>query len=100
MNLTGQWAREKVGITDPAKAPNHAFRHRMEDELRAADVAEDVRDAILGAREEDHGDALRVPWEALRRLADGVRGCRCPDASRAQMRPDLTRGATRWCSLP
>jgi len=36
-----------IGITNPAKT-EHSFRHRAEDRLRAADVPEDVRDALLG----------------------------------------------------
>ncbi|MGG5822390.1 DUF6538 domain-containing protein [Falsiroseomonas sp. HW251] len=47
-NAVSSWVRRSVGITDARKAPNHSWRHRMEDELRAAEVSEDVRDAILG----------------------------------------------------
>lgn len=71
-NVTGKWIRERVGLTDPAKAPNHAFRHRMEDELRTAEVPEDVRDAILGHARKTTGRLYGIRGEALRRLADGV----------------------------
>ena len=47
-NVIGTWVRQKAGITDPAKAPDHSWRHRVEDELRAAEISEDVRDAITG----------------------------------------------------
>jgi len=32
-------------MIDKQKSPNHAFRHRLEDEMRAAEVPEDARDA-------------------------------------------------------
>jgi integrase len=47
-NVIGNWARTRAGITDPKKAPDHSWRHRVEDELRAQEVPEDVRDAITG----------------------------------------------------
>ena len=47
-NVVGLWVRKVVGITDPQKAPDHSWRHRVEDELRAAEAPEDARDAILG----------------------------------------------------
>ena len=71
-NVTGEWVRNVVGITDPAKAPNHSFRHRMEDELRAAEVAEDVRDAILGHARKTTGRQYGVRGEALKRLHAGL----------------------------
>ena len=71
-NVTGKWVRQKVGITDPAKAPNHSFRHRMEDELRAAEVPQDVRDAILGHATKSTGRLYGVRGEALKRLAEGI----------------------------
>jgi integrase len=46
--LLGRWVRTKVGITDTRYAPDHSWRHRIEDELRIAEVPEDARDAITG----------------------------------------------------
>lgn len=43
-----RWMRNKVGITDPAKAPAHSWRHRMEDELRKVRASPEVQDAITG----------------------------------------------------
>jgi integrase len=37
-----------IGITDPAKAPAHSWRHRAQDRLRAASCPEDIREALLG----------------------------------------------------
>lgn len=68
-NVTGKWVRETVGIDDPRKAPNHSFRHRMEDEMRAAEVPEDVRDAIVGHARKTTGAVYGVRGEALRRLS-------------------------------
>ncbi|MGI4976923.1 MAG: tyrosine-type recombinase/integrase [Janthinobacterium lividum] len=67
-NVVGVWVREVVGITDPAKAPNHAWRHRMEDELRSVEVPEDARDAILGHARKTTGRHYGVRGEALKRL--------------------------------
>lgn len=67
-NLLGKWARNIAGITDSRKAPNHSWRHRMEDELRAAEVPEDVRDAILGHARKTVGRQYGVRKEALKRL--------------------------------
>jgi len=67
-NVTGIWARKTAGITDPAKAPDHSWRHRVEDELRAAEVPEDVRDAITGHARKTTGRQYGVRGEALKRL--------------------------------
>jgi integrase len=66
--VTGRWVREAVGITDPRKAPDHSWRHRMEDELRAVETPEDVRDALLGHARKTMGRTYGVRGEALRRL--------------------------------
>ncbi len=66
-NLIGKWVR-RVGITDPDKAPDHSWRHRIEDELRAAEVPEDVRDAIVGHSRKTTGRQYGVRGEALTRL--------------------------------
>jgi integrase len=67
-NVVGKWVREKVGITDKRKGPDHSWRHRMEDELRAAEVPEDARDAIVGRSRKTTGRIYGVRGEALARL--------------------------------
>jgi integrase len=42
--------RGTVGITDEKKGPSHSWRHRFEDEGRAAGIEEDIRDALSGHR--------------------------------------------------
>ena len=37
-----------IGINDPDKAPMHSFRHRAAKRMRAANIPEDVREAIGG----------------------------------------------------
>jgi len=66
--LIGRWARQKAEIIDPAKAPDHSWRHRFEDELRTAEVPEDVRDAIVGHTRKTTGRLYGVRGEALARL--------------------------------
>jgi integrase len=66
--VVGRWVRETVGITDTRKAPDHSWRHRMEDELRAVETPEDVRDAILGHARKTVGRTYGVRGEALKRL--------------------------------
>ena len=67
-NVVGLWVRKTVGITDPLKAPDHSWRHRVEDELRAAEAPEDARDAILGHSRRTTGRQYGVRGEALSRL--------------------------------
>jgi integrase len=71
-NLVGEWVRKTVGITDKQKAPNHSWRHRMEDELRAAEVIESDRDAIIGHARKTVGRTYGVRGEALARLHRGL----------------------------
>jgi integrase len=66
--VIGRWVRETVRFTDPLKAPDHSWRHRMEDELRAVEVPEDARDAILGHTRKTTGRQYGVRGEALTRL--------------------------------
>lgn len=66
--VVGRWVRNTVGITDEAKAPNHSWRHRIEDEMRSAEVPEDARDAITGHARKTTGRNYGVRREALRRL--------------------------------
>ncbi len=66
--VTGKWVRKVVGITDPQKAPNHSFRHRLEDEMRNAEIPEDARDAIVGHARKTTGRLYGTRGEALKRL--------------------------------
>lgn len=68
----GRWVHDVVGIDDPRKAPNHSWRHRVEDELRAAGVDESLRDAILGHARKTTGRHYGIRGESLRSLADAV----------------------------
>jgi integrase len=76
--LTGRWMRKVVGITDPGKVPNHSWRHRMEDQLRIADVRPEVVDAITGRQNPRNAGAgygkgfRRMPAAVLKEL------CRIP----------------------
>lgn len=67
-NVIGKWVRNTVGITDPQKAPDHSWRHRVEDELRAVEAPEEVRDAIIGHTRKTTGGLYGVRGEALKRL--------------------------------
>jgi integrase len=69
----GRWVRDVVGISHPRKVPNHSWRHRVEDELRAAGVDESLRDAILGHARKTTGRHYGIRGESLRSLADAVR---------------------------
>jgi len=77
-NVVGKWVRVTVGITDARKAPDHSWRHRMEDELRNADVPEDVRDAIAGHARKTVGRVYGVRGESLRRLSQAIERLRPP----------------------
>lgn len=44
----GRWTRGKLNLKDQKKAPAHSWRHRMEDELRKANVHPELMDAITG----------------------------------------------------
>ena len=70
--------RDTVGINDTGKAPNQSWRHRMEDELRAVEVPEDVRDTILGHTRKTTGRHHGVRGEALARLHRQLTRTRTP----------------------
>ena len=69
-NLLGAWVRTTVGIQDPDLAPSHSWRHRVEDELRAAGVEEYLRDALLGHARKTMGRVYGVRGESLVSLAE------------------------------
>ena len=68
VDALGTWAKDVAGIKDRRKAPNHSWRHRVEDELRAVEVPEDVRDAIVGHARRTTGRLYGLRGEALARL--------------------------------
>jgi integrase len=88
----GRWVREKVGITDPDKVPNHSWRHRVEDELRAAGVEESIRDAITGHARKTTGRQYGVRGESLARLAEAV--------GRIPVPPGLGKGRIKTSFTP
>ncbi|WP_270933479.1 DUF6538 domain-containing protein [Falsiroseomonas oryzae] len=47
-NQHGRWLKAIVGITDPAVAPAHSWRHRIQDELRKIRAHPEIIDAITG----------------------------------------------------
>jgi integrase len=69
-----RWVRLKVGVTDPRKDPAHAWRHRMEDELRKIRALPEVQDAITGRNNPrnagaGYGDGFRrLPGDVLNDL--------------------------------
>jgi integrase len=78
-NVIGKWVRQTVGITDPQKAPDHSWRHRVEDELRAAEVPEDARDAITGHARQTTGRQYGVRGDSLKRLHRSLARIPVPD---------------------
>ena len=71
----GRWVRgEKVGITDPRKAPNHSWRHRFKSECRDAWLPDEVKNALLGhddgSAAQDYGEFYirTVLYEAITKI--------------------------------
>jgi integrase len=71
----GRWVRgEKVGITDPRKAPNHSWRHRFKSECRDAWLPDKVQNALLGhddgSAAQDYGEFYirTVLYEAVAKI--------------------------------
>jgi integrase len=52
----GRWVRNKVGITDKRKAPNHSWRHRFADQCKKVGIPRELRFAIEGHAATDVGD--------------------------------------------
>ena len=71
----GRWLRKVVGIKDPKKAPNHSWRHRIEDDLRRVRALPELVDAITGRHNPrnagaGYGNGFRgMPDEVLKDLA-------------------------------
>jgi integrase len=82
-NIVGAWVRETVGIKDERKAPNHSWRHRMEDALREAGTYEADRDAILGHARKTVGRQYGLKGEPLARLHAEVSKVKLPENLRA-----------------
>jgi len=74
----GRWVRKTVGITDPAKAPNHAWRHRFKDACREAGIPVDIHDHLTGHRPMNvgarYGMALGVLAGAVEKLPNPMAG--------------------------
>jgi integrase len=70
--VIGRWVRKTLGIKDPHKDPNCAWRHRFKDQCRAAGVAKDLRDAIMGHASGDMADTHGSEGFPLRVLAEAV----------------------------
>jgi integrase len=70
----GRWIRGKIGITDTRKAPDHSWRHRIQDELRKVRAPDEVVDAITGRSNPRNAGAgygkgfRRMPEETLKEL--------------------------------
>ena len=48
----GRWIRERVGIKDGRKAPNHSWRHYFKSVCRDAEIDEEYHDALTGHKGE------------------------------------------------
>jgi integrase len=69
-NVIGKWARTTGGITDPRKAPDHSWRHRIIEEMRnMRGVPEDARNAIVGHTTKSMDKQYGARGENLRRLS-------------------------------
>jgi integrase len=52
----GRWVRQKVGIVDPRIQPNHAWRHRFEDEGKRHGIPREIRFLFEGHALDTAGD--------------------------------------------
>jgi len=69
----GRWVRDKVGITDTRKAPNHSWRHRFADQCKKVGIPRELRFALEGHASSDAGDAYGSEGYPLRLLAEAIR---------------------------
>ena len=68
----GRWVRDKVGITDPRKAPNHSWRHRFADQCKKVGIPRELRFALEGHAASDVGDSYGSDGYPLSVLADAI----------------------------
>jgi integrase len=68
----GRWVRDKVGITDPRKAPNHSWRHRFADQCKKVGIPRELRFAIEGHATGDVGDTYGSEGYPLQVLAEAI----------------------------
>jgi integrase len=68
----GRWVRDKVGITDPRKAPNHSWRHRFADQCKKVSIPRELRFALEGHAASDVGDSYGSDGYPLSVLADAI----------------------------
>jgi integrase len=69
----GRWVRDKVGITDPRKAPNHSWRHRFADQCKKVGIPRELRFALEGHASSDVGDAYGSEGYPMCVLAEVIR---------------------------
>ena len=72
----GRWVREKVGITDPRKAPNHSWRHRFKTLCRDTGMRQDLEEYLTS-----HGEgtsAQRYGEYNVEALADAIEMIKSP----------------------
>jgi integrase len=79
----GRWVRQKVGITDPRKAPSHSWRHWFKTACRKAGIEEEVHDALTGHGTghvgRDYGDyVVGVLAPALAKVKSPIETARAP----------------------
>jgi integrase len=68
----GRWVRQKVGIKDRRKAPNHSWRHRFADECRKAGIPREIRFALDGHAPQQVGDRYGSEGYPLAVLAEAI----------------------------
>jgi integrase len=54
-----RWIRVNLGMGNPRKAPNHAWRHRFKSVCRRAGVEEEYHEALTGHTRGERGSRLR-----------------------------------------
>jgi integrase len=73
-----RWVRETLRMTDPRKAPNHAWRHRFKSICRDAGIKEENHDAITGHSTgdvgRDYGEYFGgLPYREIKKIKSPVR---------------------------
>lgn len=88
----GRWVREKVGITDTRKAPNHSWRHRFADQCKKVSIPRELRFAIEGHATGDVGDSYGSEGYPLKVLAEAI--AKLPNPMATSDPPGLMLSAT------